>query len=274
MCAERIVKVICQDCGEEFAAAASNLMGVPIPVRKCCDRCATERIFREHQAVEELRQAEIARTRRRFRETCGIPPIFQAAEFGTFERERQARAYDRCREYAQGFDLVKPQGYNSLVMFSERAWGVGKSHLACAIINHILNNWGGYPVTRPALFVSEPDLFRRIQATYNVPREDRDWRETEDDVMRELTTVPLLVIDDLGKEERSDPRFVQRTLFAIINGRYNNLLPIVLTANLGEHGLQRYLGAGRENEASFDRLVAMTKGEFISMTGKSYRRKA
>ena len=263
----------CQDCGKEFEAMATTTLGVPIPVRRCCEPCAKGRYFREHQAVEVERQETISRIRKGWRETCGIPLIFQTSEFGTFERERQPKAYDCCLAYAQGFNLAKPQGYPSLVMFSEKCWGVGKSHLACAIINHLLNKWNGVPRTRPVLFVSEPDLFRRIQATYNVAREDRGWRETEDDVMKELTTVPLLVIDDIGKEERGDPRFVQRTLFAIVNGRYNNLLPLVLTANLGEHGLRQYLGAG-QNEASFDRLVAMTKGEFVAMTGKSYRRNA
>jgi DNA replication protein DnaC len=194
------------------------------------------------------------------------------SEFGTFEATRQAKAYKRCLEYAQGFNPAQPQGYPSLLMFSAGSWGVGKSHLSCAIIHHVLNKWDGVPRERPVLFITEPQLFLRLKATFNVPDGDRTWRETEDDVMKELTTVPLLVLDDVGKMEQSDMRFVQRTLFAVIDGRYSNQLPMVITANLDGQGIREHLGAGRGNEASFDRLVEMTGGKFHEMKGASYRR--
>ena len=83
----------------------------------------------------------------------------------------------------------------------------------------------------------------------------------------------MLIIDDVGKEKRNDPKFVQRTLFKIIDGRYKGARPVVITANLNPTQLKRYLGAGGEDEASFDRLWGMTNGEFFNIEGESYRRK-
>jgi DNA replication protein DnaC len=49
---------------------------------------------------------------------------------------------------------------------------------------------------------------------------------------------------------------------------------MVITANLDGQGIREHLGAGRGNEASFDRLVEMTGGKFLEMKGASYRRNA
>ena len=97
--------------------------------------------------------------------------------------------------------------------------------------------------------------------------------EDENDVMKEMVETPLLVLDDIGKVERSDPRFVQRVLFGIIDGRYGNDLPIVLTSNLDPRRLEKYLGGAGSNEASMDRLIEMAGQDFIKMVGESYRRK-
>jgi len=111
-------------------------------------------------------------------------------------------------------------------------------------------------------------MFRRIRATFNHTVN----KETEQDIYKLLTTIPLLVVDDIGKEEVSDPRFVQRVWFSVINGRYDNMLPIVITANLTPDEIAYHLGGSRNNEASFDRLYEMVGGVFWENEGKSYRR--
>jgi DNA replication protein DnaC len=116
---------------------------------------------------------------------------------------------------------------------------------------------------------TEPELFSRIQSTYNYTPEEKLTKPSESNFISAMIKVPLLIIDDVGKEERNDPKFVQRILFEIINGRYDNMLPMVLTANLSPEELSEHLGGNRDNDASFNRLKQMAN--FIPMEGKSYR---
>lgn len=238
-----------------------------------CPACQHKKAAELKAKEEAERLAEVARQRRKWRYTCGIPDLFMNKRFETFEKERQPLAYKKCLRYAEQSPLSPARGYPSLVLFSAGVWGVGKTHLICSIAHQILNRWNGEEISCPVLFITEPDLFRRIQATYNIPPEEKARRESENDVFTHLIKVPLLILDDIGKEERADPRFVQKVLFAIIDGRYRLQLPIVLTTNLSPEQLSAHLGGERGNDASYDRLVEMSEGKFIQLKGKSYRRK-
>ena len=263
----------CQGCGQEFDSRTFLVCGIRMNFDKgFCPACREKKLAEYMEREESDRQFANASKRREWRYTCGVPNKFMAEEFGTFKQERQPKAYKKCLDYATKYPLLRPKDYSSLVLFSPNAWGVGKTHLACSIIHHILNRWDGEETGCPTLFTTEPDLFRRIQSTYNIKAEDKAQHETEDDVFSQLTRVPLLVLDDVGKEERADPRFVQRVLFSIIDGRYRLTLPIVMTSNLGLEQLSGHLGGERGNEASYDRLVEMCRGKFTQMQGESYRR--
>ena len=158
-------------------------------------------------------------------------------------------------------------GHPSLFIYGD--WGTGKTHLSCAIAHRIFDRWNGGERGCPrVVFVSEPDLFRRIQATYSFNKEEREIRESEDNIIKGISYCDLLILDDVGKERRSDPRFVQRTLFAIVDNRYRLELPMVITANFDVDGLKKHL-----EDASFDRFFEMTKGSYVKMDGESYRRK-
>lgn len=268
-----VKKKNCLDCGKEFDSRTFIVCGCHLNFdRGYCPVCRQEK-YEEMMAKEEVaRLATVARKRRRWRNSCGIPNMFMDKQFDTFEQEQQLRAYKKCLSYAENFPLSSARGYPSLLLFSPSIWGVGKTHLVCSIAHHILNRWDGEEINCPILFTTESDLFRRIQATYSIPREEKDWREGENDVFNHLIRAPLLVLDDIGKEERADPRFVQRVLFAIIDGRYRAQLPMVLTTNLSPAYLSTHLGGERGNEAAYDRLIEMTNGTFIQLKGESYRR--
>jgi len=264
----------CSECGATYTANYILSTGKPHDMSGGMCRECRDKLIREREAKEEAeRLADVARRRRQWRERSGIPSRFMYKEFGNFEIDRQPTAYKRALQYAEKYPLGKATGYPSLLLTSEGVWGVGKTHLACAIIHHILNKWNGENIIMPCYFTTEPDLFRSIQATYNYSNDDRRIRETEEDIYNRLIHVPLLVIDDIGKEQRGDARFVQRVLFAIIDGRYSRNLPMVLTTNLSPELLEQHLGGVGSNEASMDRLVEMTNGKFVRLKGESYRRK-
>ncbi len=273
-------RVVCVDCHREFDARVRIILGVRM-VAKGCPECSEKHITAFYQAEKARKQAEETETRRNWLYASGVPAHYQGNGFEQFDRSAQPKAFDACREYAKGLTRESIKGYHSLVLISpfksvaEPGNGLGKTHLVCAIAQHLIATWtiGGM---RPVTVTTEPDLFARIQATFNAPKWDNDPsvppRETETGIINLLCRVPVLVLDDLGKVERSDPRFVQRTLFAIINGRYNNKLPIVVTANMTIEQMRDYLG-GESNQASLDRILEMCRGKIIQMAGKSWRRK-
>ena len=156
-------------------------------------------------------------------------------------------------------------------MWSTQSWGVGKTHLSAAICHRILDRWTGKNHCPRIVFLSEPELFRRIQATYSLTREESKIRESEDDIIKSIICADIVVLDDVGKEPRKDMQFVRRTLFAIINSRYNFCLPLVITANLDPGQLKEHLDEP-PTEASFNRLWEMTQGESVRMDGRSYRK--
>jgi len=197
----------------------------------------------------------------------GISLRYRDKSFVNFETDKGNKlALDKCQEYVEGFPLARPINYHSLGLFSKGVWGVGKTHLVCAIARRLQERC---QFMNPVLYMTEPDMLRRVRRTYD----HRDGEETEDEVLRKLVGIPLLIIDDVGKEEIADPRFVQRVWFSIINARYDNLRPVIITANLSPDEISYHLGGNKNNEATFDRLYEMLQGVFYEIKGKSYRRK-
>ncbi|MBA7530193.1 hypothetical protein ES705_22396 [subsurface metagenome] len=138
-----------------------------------------------------------------------------------------------------------------------------------AIANYLFDNWSGAPgrMRSPVIFVKGPRLVRRIRYTYNLPEDDHT-HEREEDVYREITGVPLLLLDDAGKEKPS--KFTRETYWYIIDERVTSGLPVIITSRLpleGGNSLAELMG-----EDTVDRLYGMTRGEVTEMTGVSYRR--
>ncbi len=265
----------CKDCGKTFTYKIGHILGVAIPWGKdYCPECSRKYWEEQKRKEEEAENNRIQAQRERWRSECGIPLHFRDSRFENFNMSVDksiVKMEKQCQEYAEKFSFTNPQLSKTILMFSFGIWGLGKTRLVCATANAILDKWkAGDPGMCPVTFISEPQLFLRIRATFN-RQNGESHKETEDDIYRKLTRVPLLILDDVGKEEVSDPRFVQRVLFAIINGRYENMLPIIITANLDADGLDRHMGGDRGNSASMDRLIEMTGNIFWELKGQSYR---
>jgi DNA replication protein DnaC len=119
------------------------------------------------------------------------------------------RAYIRSVEYAK-----RPQGW--LVLFGN--YGAGKTHLAAAIANHALRRQVN------VLFAIVPDLLDHLRSTFG-PSSEVEY----DERFEMIRTVPLLILDDLGTENTTP--WAREKLFQIMNYRYNDALPTVITSN-------------------------------------------
>lgn len=263
------------ECQAEYEPRYFELLNTKIIAGQgWCPACARKEYNRLEADEERKKLADISHIRTEARKRTGIPPIFMNEDFSTFKKGYQDQALAKCMSYAEGYSVEEKQmGYPSFLIYSQKSWGVGKTHLSCAILHRILDRWKGEGRSCPRLvFISEYDLFRSIQATYSFTREEQQHRENEDEIIKRLTTCDLMVLDDVGKEARKDPQFVQRTLFAIIDGRYKRNAPIILTANKSPEQLKSHLGSRGSDEASYDRLWAMVGGKALNMDGSSYRR--
>lgn len=274
----------CQGCGKTFTGEITTYtfpqdwqieakpgVLVPRPPKEYhtqyCPECQATISAEE----EKRRQDELAAARKetvaRWRRTCGIPEYLAGKTFDNFEKKRQKTPYEDALAWAKGFNLDSPRGYYSYIFYSSEP-GLGKTHLMVAIADYLFDHWEGTPgrTRSPIIFVKGPQLVRRIRYTYNLHPEDYT-HEREEDIYREITGVPLLLLDDVGKEAPS--KFTRETYWYIIDERVTSGLPVIITSRLpleGENSLEQLMG-----EDTVDRLYGMTRGNFAEMLGKSYR---
>lgn len=148
-----------------------------------------------------------------------------------------AAAVAAARSYA-----ATPRGW----LYLYGAPGSGKSHLAAAIGQ--LRVQAGDTV----LYGSTPQILATIKAGFG--------RGDESDVtVRTLCTVNLLVLDDLGAEQRT--AWSETTLYHILNERYLARLPTVITSNEAPEALELRIA---------DRICGLAR--IICLPVSSYRR--
>lgn len=144
---------------------------------------------------------------------AGIPRARQAETFENFKNVAGARdAYDACFDLATG----KPD-FRIVLLYG--AHGNGKTHLARAAMAQWLKDNQGQTIR----FIRVRDWFVQLKA---MMADDLTDAEIE-----RVKATGFLVIDEIGTEDaRSD--WQAGTLESIINYRYDEQLPTVLTCNL------------------------------------------
>ena len=131
----------------------------------------------------------------------------------TAYNESLVRSVAHARAIADSF----PHAQRGL--FLEGQPGVGKTHLAVAVLKQVIQTIGAR-----GLFYDTRDLLRVIRSTY-----DPSIRTTEIEVLRPVMHAELLVLDDLGAEKTSE--WVDETMNLIVNTRYNERRLTIFTSN-------------------------------------------
>ncbi|UBV34090.1 ATP-binding protein [Staphylococcus xylosus] len=142
------------------------------------------------------------------------------------QNKSQTDAKQTAIEYVKTFSTGKPK---SLIM--QGSYGAGKSHLAYAIAKAVKAQ--GYSVA----FMHIPMLMDRIKATYN-----KNAVETTDELVKLLSNVDLLVLDDIGVE---NTEHTLNKLFSIVDNRVgkNN----IFTTNFSDKELNQNMNWQRIN---------------------------
>jgi len=117
-------------------------------------------------------------------------------------------AYASCQSFASHLD-----GW----LLITGKYGCGKTHLAAAIANQAVS------LGVPTLFLTAPDLLDWLRFAYADPEITYETR------FEEIRNIRLLVLDDFGTENATP--WSQEKLFQILNYRYINRLPLVITSN-------------------------------------------
>jgi DNA replication protein DnaC len=100
--------------------------------------------------------------------------------------------------------------------------GVGKTHLATAILRRLIEECGVKGV-----FCDFSDLLERIKATFSPANP-----ASADDVLAPYREAELLVLDELGAQRPTD--WVRDVLYGLINTRYNRQRITIVTSNFGD----------------------------------------
>ena len=156
------------------------------------------------------------------------------------------------------YRAIKADKLSSIIFYGPP--GTGKTHLAAAIANHLIAQG------KPVICMTMIDLLERIKRTYSTTG------GSESDVLKIYKTVPLLVIDDIGKEPPTE--WAISTVYNIINGRYEAYLPTIVTTNYDTEALIDRMTPRESHDsmtarATIDRLMEMCRG--ITLTGQSWR---
>jgi DNA replication protein DnaC len=117
-------------------------------------------------------------------------------------------AFNQSRQFSE-----KLEGW----LFLQGPFGCGKTHLAAAIANFAVD------LGVPTLFLTVPDLLDTLRISYSDPEATFEVR------FDEIRGSQLLVMDDFGTQNATP--WAQEKLFQIVNYRYVNRLPLVVTSN-------------------------------------------
>jgi DNA replication protein DnaC len=126
---------------------------------------------------------------------------------------RQAESLERA--------LVASNQYSQSLtgwLLIQGGYGCGKTHLAAAISNFAVS------MGVPTLFLTVPDLLDTLRFAYD------NESTTFEERFEEIRSAALLVLDDFGTQNATE--WAKEKLFQIINYRYINKLPLVITTNL------------------------------------------
>lgn len=184
---------------------------------------------------------------------AGIPRKFLRKDFKSFEVARQDTLrrdiVKNALAYAKGFHRGEEQG-----LLFRGAPGSGKTHIAVATLKVVIERgFTGH-------YANFTNLLSLLRSSYDTAS---DLRESV--LLEAVDHADLLVLDDVGAESVTD--WTRDRLYLIINRRYENARPVLLTTNCDEADLEARVGA-----RTASRLYEMSAGQFPQFPRQDWRR--
>jgi len=211
----------CKFCGKPlykvqlFRRDGNDWKPIGIPFIESCD-CEEAQKERELRQLQEYLQREKANKIKTLLDYSGLGEIYLDKTFDNWNKKYNKAAYNAVFNYAKSWPKMSEQGKG---LYIYGAYGTGKTHLVAALANYVIKKY----LIR-VIFGTITKLFMPLKDAIGLGDTYLLQRERE-----RLYKVDLLIIDDLGKERPTD--FVSEELYMLINTRYENKKPIVITSN-------------------------------------------
>lgn len=250
-------KATCPYCGAELQYLTFGALRLAQP----CD-CEGARLHQERRRSEQERRKR-EDSLREFRERLEASGLSLRGRECTFARfvvsDGSKAAYHSVLEFLQwlgGGGQADASGKTGVLLMG--CAGVGKTFLACAAANDVLRRGGR------VLFTTAAGMLSDIKRSF--VSEGGEYEATA-----KYMRTKLLILDDLGKEQATD--WAQSKLFDVINERYENYRPLIVTTNYSMAALVERLtprsGDGVTGSAIVSRLVEMCR--VVGITGNDRR---
>lgn len=137
--------------------------------------------------------------------------------FGGEDKAKIEKAFKAVTYYFEQFEEMKEKG-QGLYLFST-CKGSGKTRLALSLANELITK-----KNQPVKFATSLQILNEIKNTWN-----SDGKEKESDLLDNLITTDVLIIDDFGTEKTRD--WITEKFYHIINGRYVDRKVTIFTSN-------------------------------------------
>lgn len=234
---EFLAKSETKDCNCEkhgaYISRAYPVGGKPIWSRcpLCVQEAKNERVVTEDAEHARQSQAKFEETMER----AGIPRRFRDRTFDNFEcvTPEMEAVRDQARDFVVNFKVHEARG--TTAVFSGGP-GAGKNHLAMAVAMGLMAK------SKTVMALTVREAVMRMRASYR----DGD-APSELEVLKVLTRVDLLILDEVGVQSGTD--FEHDQIFTLIDMRYREGKPMLFLTNLSKKEFAAAIGA-----RAFDRL--------------------
>jgi DNA replication protein DnaC len=246
----------CGDCGGNMEGLAFRRDSLTWVQPRLCDSCEEGQKKTESERQRKDFADFVRRNIRAILLAIGVPTLLLSASYEGFPEA----VADQCKRSVMG--------KHGLYLGGDV--GRGKSWLAVAVLmNLILTTEASEEVRRKLMrdidkfrelyrFVYVPWLLIQIKSSYG-----KNDYQAEEEIIKEYTGVPVLLLDDLGVERPTD--WVREKLNIIVDFRNNRGLKTIYTSNKMPQELQERLDE-RITSRIFQRC------EIIHLTGPDRRR--
>lgn len=199
----------------------------------------------------------------------GLPALYAATrKAGGVEPERYREIVQLVKDFVKVPPLLRDAGVASILYIHGPA-GVGKSVLLEAAIGYVVRE-----LRREAMFTSPIELWTDITSTFGAEREETTAR-----VLRRLTEIPLLGIDDVDRKPTAS-EWELAILLQVADERYRHSRPTIYNANRSVKELFTLWSDENDPRRTqtvrllCDRLSDTKRALSVAMKGTSLRREA